>query len=208
ESIFRYAKVIAVIIMSESDLKDEIERLKKMTSEYWNQKEEYKKKVKFLQDQIFKVLERHKFVTVQAMERTVQLSKMVNELISDAKEQLLIITPYMDVDYTGILMDKAMASPDLKIIMVTKESHQIKEKDIQKAFKLLKGFDKIQHVTNVFTSGFVIIKDKARVLIGSGGLSKDHLNNLYNIGLFSEETGDINLLLKFFKAHIPIFMEI
>ena len=194
--------------MDESELSDEIERLKKMSKEYWNQKEEYKKKVKFLQDQIFKVLERHKFTTVQAMEKTVLLSKLVKEMISNAKEQLLIITPYMDVEYTGLLMDRATASSELKIIMVTKESHQIKEKDVQKAFKLLKGFDKIQHVTNVFTSGFVIIKDKEEVLISSGGLSKDHLDNLFNIGIFSKETDDVNLMVKFFKAHVPTFMEV
>ncbi len=194
--------------MDESELKDEIDRLKKMSREYWNQKEEYKKKVKFLQDQIFKVLERHKFVTVQAMEKTLLLSKIVDELITSAKEQLLIITPYMDVEYTGKLMDQATANPELSIIMVTKESHQVKDKEIQKAFKLLKGFDKIQHVTNVFTSGFVIIKDKEKVLIASGGLSKDHIENLFNVGLYSEESDDINLMLKFFKAHIPTFMEI
>ncbi|MHA1651583.1 MAG: hypothetical protein ACTSYB_15435 [Candidatus Helarchaeota archaeon] len=194
--------------MDESELKDEIDRLKKMSREYWNQKEEYKKKVKFLQDQIFKVLERHKFVTVQAMEKTLLLSKIVDELITSAKEQLLIITPYIDVEYTGKLMDQATANPELSIIMVTKESHQIKDKEIQKAFKLLKGFDKIQHVTNVFTSGFVIIKDKEKVLIASGGLSKDHIENLFNVGLYSEESDDINLMLKFFKAHIPTFMEI
>lgn len=194
--------------MDESDLQDEIDRLKKMSKEYWNQKEDYKKKVKFLQDQIFKVLERHKFVTVQAMEKTIRLSKIVNELISGAKEQLLIITPYLDVDYCGKLMDKATEIPDLTIILVTKESHQIKDKEIQKAFKLLKGSEKIQHVTNVFTSGFVIIKDKTKILIGSGGLSRDHLDNLFNLGLYSEETDDINLMLKFFKAHVPTFMEI
>ncbi|NVM30215.1 MAG: hypothetical protein HWN65_15330 [Candidatus Helarchaeota archaeon] len=194
--------------MDDSKLSDEIERLKKMSKEYWNQKEEYKKKVKFLQDQIFKVLERHKFITVQAMEKTILLSKLVDEMISNAKEQLLIITPYMDVEYTGKLMDSATASSELKIIMVTKESHQIKEKDIQKAFKLLKGFDKIQHVTNVFTSGFVIVKDKEEVLISSGGLSKDHLDSLFNIGMFSKETDDVNLMVKFFKAHVPTFMEV
>jgi len=194
--------------MDESELKDEIDRLKKMSREYWNQKEEYKKKVKFLQDQIFKVLERHKFITVVAMEKTIQLSKIVNEMISDAKEQLLVITPYIDVEYTGKLMDKAATNPELNIIMVTKESHQIKDKEIQKAFKLLKGYDKIQHITNVFTSGFIIIKDKEKVVIASGGLSKDHIENLFNIGLYSEESDDINLLLKIFKAHIPAFMEI
>jgi len=194
--------------MSESGLNDEIERLKKMSKEYWNQKEEYKKKVQFLQDQIFKVLERHKFLTVQAMEKTVLLSKKVNELISSAKEQLLIITPYIDLDYTGKLMDMASASPELNIIIVTKESHQIKDKEIQKAYKLLKGFEKIQHVTNVFTSGFVIIKDKSEVLIASGGLSKDHTDSLFNIGMLSEEKDDVNLMLKFFKIHIPTFMEV
>lgn len=194
--------------MDESESQDEIERLKKMSKEYWNQKEEYKKKVQFLQDQIFKVLERHKFTTVTAMEKTVLLSKLVEKFISTAKEQLLIITPYIDVEFTGKLMDKATASPELKIIIVTKESHQIKEKAIEKAFKLLKGFDKIQHVTNVFTSGFIIIKDKAEVLIASGGLSKDHLDNLFNIGLYSEEQDDVNLVVKFFKNHIPTFMEV
>ncbi len=194
--------------MEEGELKDEIERLKKTSKEYWNQKEEYKKKVKFLQDQIFKVLERHKFLTVQAMEKTHLLSKIVNELISGAKEQLLLITPYMDVDYTGKLMDKATNSPDLKIIMVTKESHQIKDKEVQKAFKLLKGFDKIQHIANVFTSMFMIIKDKEKVLMASGGLSNDHLNNLYNIGMLTEENDDINLLIKIFKTHIPSFIEV
>ncbi len=194
--------------MDEGELKDEIDRLKKMSKEYWDQKEEYKKKVKFLQDQIFKVLERHKFSTVVAMEKTIQLAKIVDEMISNAKEQLLIITPYIDVDYTGKLMDKAAATPDLNIIMVTKESHQVKDKNIQKAFKLLKGYEKIQHVTNVFTSGFIIIMDKEKLLIASGGLSKDHIDNLFNIGLYSEENDDINLLLKFFKAHIPAFMEV
>ena len=82
--------------MDEGELKDEIDRLKKMSKEYWDQKEEYKKKVKFLQDQIFKVLERHKFSTVVAMEKTIQLAKIVDEMISNAKEQLLIITPYID----------------------------------------------------------------------------------------------------------------
>ena len=194
--------------MSEDYKDDEIERLKRQSKEYWNQKEEYKKKVQFLQDQVFKVLERHKFMTVQAMEKTILLSKTVKEMIETAKEQLLIITPYLDVDYTGILMDKAANSPDLAIVVVTKEVHQIKDKDIQKAFKLLKGFEKIQHITNVFTSGFLIIKDKEQMLFSSGSLAKDHLESLFNIGMFSEEKDDVNLVLKFFKTHIPTFMEI
>ncbi|TFG05307.1 MAG: hypothetical protein EU536_02295 [Promethearchaeota archaeon] len=194
--------------MTESELKDEIERLKKTSKDYWNQKEEYKKKVKFLQDQIFKVLERHKFTTVLSMEKTYLLSKIVNEFISDAKDQLLIITPYMDVDYAGKLMDRASASPSLKIVIVTQEIHQIKDKEIQKAFKLLKAFDKIQHITNVFSNAFMIIKDKEKMLLASGGLTKEHLDNLYNIGLYSEETDDINLMVKIFKTHIPTFMEV
>lgn len=194
--------------MEESDLQDEIDRLKKQSKEYWNQKEEYKKKVTFLQDQVFKVLERHKFVSVLETEKTSSLSKTVNELISTAQEQLLIITPYIDVEYTGKLMDQATATASLKIILVTKEIGQIKEKDVQKAFKLLKGFDKISHITNVFTSSFLIIKDKAEMLLASGGLSTEHLDNLYNLGMKSEEKDDINLMLKFFKAHIPTFMEV
>lgn len=194
--------------MEGEELKDEIDRLKKTSKEYWNQKEEYKKKVKFLQDQIFKVLERHKFLTVQAMEKTYLLSKVVKELISEAKEQLLVLTPYMDVEYTGILMDKATTEPKVKIIVVTKESHQIKDKEIQKSYKLLKGFDKIQHITNVFTSTFMIIKDKEKVLMASGGLTKDNLESLFNIGLLTEENDDINLMVKIFKTHIPTFMEV
>jgi len=197
-----------VILLEESDLQDEIDRLKKQSKEYWNQKEEYKKKVTFLQDQVFKVLERHKFISVLETEKTLSLSKIANELISTAQEQLLIVTPYIDVEYTGKLMDKASATPNLKIILVTKEVAQIKEKDVQKSFKLLKGFDKIQHITNVFTSSLVIIKDKAEMLMASGGLSIEHLDSLYNIGMNSEEKDDINLMLKFFKAHIPTFMEV
>jgi hypothetical protein len=197
-----------VVILEESDLQDEIERLKKQSKEYWNQKEEYKKKVSFLQDQIFKVLERHKYISVLETEKTISLKKIVNELISTAKEQLLLLTPYIDVEYTGKLMDKASATPNLKIILVTKEVSQIKEKDVQKAFKLLKGFDKIQLITNAFASGFVIIKDKEEMIIASGGLSVENIDSLYNIGMKSEEKDDINLILKFFKAHIPTFMEI
>lgn len=197
-----------MILLEESDLQDEIDRLKKQSKEYWNQKEEYKKKVTFLQDQVFKVLERHKFISVLETEKTLSLSKIANELISTAQEQLLIVTPYIDVEYTGKLMDKASATPNLKIILVTKEVAQIKEKDVQKSFKLLKGFDKIQHITNVFTSSLVIIKDKAEMLMASGGLSIEHLDSLYNIGMNSEEKDDINLMLKFFKAHIPTFMEV
>jgi hypothetical protein len=194
--------------MSENELKDEIERLKKTSREYWNQKEEYKKKVQFLQDQVFKVLERHKFVTVQSMEKTYLLSKTVNELISTAKEQLLIISPYIDITYVGKLMDKATATPGLKTIIVTREISQIKEKEIQNAFKLLKGFDKIQHLTNGFVGGMLIIKDKNEVLFASGGLSSEQLEKVFNIGMKSEEMDDVNLIIKFFKAHIPAFMDV
>jgi hypothetical protein len=197
-----------MVSMQETELKDEIERLKTQSKEYWNQKEEYKKKVTFLQEQVFKVLERHKYVSVIETEKTLSLNKLVNELISKAKEQLLIITPYIDVEYTGKLMDKASATPSLKIILVTKEMAQLKEKEVQKVFKLLMGFNKIQHITNVFTSGFVMIRDKEEMVIASGGLSVEHLNSLFNVGMKSEEKDDINLILKFFKAHIPTFMEV
>ncbi|MHA1696818.1 MAG: hypothetical protein ACTSWR_02485 [Candidatus Helarchaeota archaeon] len=195
--------------MTEDDKEAEINRLKRMSKELWEQKEEYKKKIKFLEDRIFKTLERHKFVTVQGIEKTEVLSDIVNKLIDTAEEQLLIITPYIDSEYTGRLMQKQSAS-NVDVILVTKELAQIKTKakEIKEAIKLLKGFEQIKHIEILFANSLVIIKDKKECYFSTGALSKEDLEISYNIGLLSKEKDDVNIMINFFKKHVPSFMTV
>ncbi|MBD3229271.1 MAG: hypothetical protein GF329_13895 [Candidatus Lokiarchaeota archaeon] len=195
--------------MSEEDKEAEIKRLKKMSKELWGQKEEYKKKIKFLEDRIFKTLERHKFTTVTGIEKTLITSKIVNELISSAGNQLLVITPYIDSEYTGTLMQKK-SEDNVDIILVTKELSQIKtnKKEIKQAIKLLKGFDQIQHIEILFANSLLIIKDQEEALISTGVLTKDNLEISYNLGLFTKEKDDIKIFKNFFQMHVPKFMKI
>ncbi|MHA1271118.1 MAG: hypothetical protein ACTSPY_15095 [Candidatus Helarchaeota archaeon] len=195
--------------MVEDDKEAEIQRLKKMSKDLWDQKEEYKKKIKFLEDRIFKTLERHKFATVQGIEKTMLVSEVIDKLIKEAKGQLLIITPYIDSEYTGRLMQKNSES-NIEIILVTKELAQIKTKakEIKEALKLLKGFDQIKHIEILSANSLVIIRDKEECYFSTGALSKDDLEINYNIGLWSKEKDDINMMVNFFKKHIPSFMTI
>jgi hypothetical protein len=196
--------------MSEMEDKEaEIQRLKKMSKELWDSKEEYKKKIKFLEDRIFKTLERHKFTTVQGIEKTKLTSEVVDELINSAKEQLLIVTPYIDSEYTGRLMQKNTAD-GVNVILVTKELGQIKtkSKEIKDAIKLLKGFEKIQHIETLFANSLLIIKDKEECYFSTGALSKDDLEISYSLGLLSKEKDDVTILSNFFKKHVPSFITI
>ena len=195
--------------MSDEDKEAEISRLKNMSKDLWNQKEEYKKKIKFLEDRIFKTLERHKFTTVQGIEKTQLNLDVVNNLIETAEEQLLIITPYIDSEYTGQLMQRN-TKDGIDIILVTKELAQIKtnSKEIKNALKLLKGFEQIQHLEILFANSLLIIKDKQECFFSTGALSKEDLEISYNLGLLSKEKDDIKIMVTFFKKHVPSFISL
>ncbi|MHA1248855.1 MAG: hypothetical protein ACTSRP_02570 [Candidatus Helarchaeota archaeon] len=195
--------------MVEDDKDAEIQRLKQMSKELWDQKEEYKKKIKFLEDRIFETLGRHKFATAQGIEKTLIIKEVVDNLINSAKKQLLIISPYIDSEYTGRLMQKKSAD-GVDVILITKELSQIKSKakEIKEAIKLLKGFEQIQHIETLFANSLMIVKDKEECFFSTGALSKDDLEISYNIGLFSKEKDDINLMVNFIKKHLPSFVSI
>ena len=101
-----------------------------------------------------------------------------------------------------------ISHPDKYSVWLKIALNRIKSSQIKEAIKLLKGFEQIKHIEILFANSLVIIKDKKECYFSTGALSKEDLEISYNIGLLSKEKDDVNIMINFFKKHVPSFMTV
>ncbi|NVM05019.1 MAG: hypothetical protein HWN67_22040 [Candidatus Helarchaeota archaeon] len=187
----------------------EIESLKKMSKDLYNQNQKLKQEIKALQEQIYNIFAQYKIVTGKPLESSLDCQKIADELIDGAKEELLIITPVIDKKYLGKLFDKV--NKKVNVMIITAEMDQLKTKDLKQYIenlKAIKSNELIKSFTNPTTRSFLIIKDKERALVSSGALAEMVMTLTQNIGFMLTNKNDLNTLLRFFKQHLPRFVKI
>ncbi|MHC1591401.1 MAG: phospholipase D-like domain-containing protein [Candidatus Helarchaeales archaeon] len=189
----------------DDDASIEIESLKKMSKEYYQKNVQLKKEVKELQEQIISIFDKYQMVTSQNIEKTRDLKKAVDDLISSAKNGLFIVTPTLDQEYLGKLIDK---SKSVKVSICTLDKPDIKDKQFHNVLKVLKSDTVIKSVTNSSTNSLVIIKDDDKALFSSGTLTESNLTEKLNIGFLLTYKNDINKCIRFLNAHFPSFMQV
>ena len=188
------------------DKEIEMDSLKKMSKDLFNQNQKLKQEIKTLQEQIYNIFTQYRIVVGKSQEKSLNSSNIVNELINGAKNELLIITPIIDKNYLGKLIDKANTNVD--VMLVTSEMDQMTSKEYKKTLKTIKSSKTINNFTNPITKSLLIIKDKERALISTGALSEKVLTLTHNIGLLLSNKNDLNTLIRFFKAHLPRFVQV
>ncbi|MFX1451257.1 MAG: hypothetical protein ACFFCM_10470 [Promethearchaeota archaeon] len=187
----------------------EVESLKKMSKDLYNQNQKLKQEIKALQDQIYDIFSQYKMVTGKPLESAMDGTKIVDELVDGAKEELLIISPVIDKKYLGKLFDKVNAK--VNVMIVTGEMDQLKTKDLKQYIenlKALKSNELIKSFTNPTVRSFLIIKDKERGLLSTGALAEMVLTVTQNIGFLLTNKNDLNTLIRFFKQHLPTFVKV
>ncbi|MHA1145620.1 MAG: TrmB family transcriptional regulator sugar-binding domain-containing protein [Candidatus Helarchaeota archaeon] len=190
--------------MADDDRSIEIESLKQMSKEYYQKNVQLKKEVKALQEQIISIFDKYQTVTSQEVAKTKNLRKMTDELISSAKKELLIVSPILDQEYFGKLIDK---SKSVQVTICTLDKQDIKDKEFHNVLKALKSDTVIKSVTNSSTNSLVIISDKEKALFSSGSLTKKSFSELFNIGFLLTYRNDINNCIRFANSHFPSFMQ-
>ncbi|MHA1380147.1 MAG: TrmB family transcriptional regulator sugar-binding domain-containing protein [Candidatus Helarchaeota archaeon] len=186
----------------------ELESLKKMSKELYTQNQKLKNEIKALQEQVYSIFQQYKIVSTK-IEKTLDITKIVDELISGAKSELLIITSVIDKEYLGKLIDKVNSK--VEVMIVTSEMDQLKLKEhkpYKETLKAVKSNELIKSFTNPTTKTLMIIKDRERGLISTGALAKDILNLTLNFGFLLSNKNDLNTLIRFMKLHLPRFQKL
>lgn len=186
----------------------EIESLKKMSKELYTQNQKLKNEIKELQEQIYGIFQQYKIVS-KNVEKVLDIKKIVDELITGAKSELLIITPVIDKEYFGKLIDKVNSK--VEMILVTSEMDQLKlkeDKPYKETLKAVKSNELIKSFTNPTTKVLMIMKDRERGLISTGALSNDVLNLTLNFGFLLSNKNDLNIVIRFLKLHLPRFQKL
>ncbi|NHI94096.1 MAG: hypothetical protein EAX96_16520 [Candidatus Lokiarchaeota archaeon] len=191
--------------MDDKDL--EVQKLKQMTKDLWKKNEDLKKEVKTLQDQIINIFGNYQFLSEPPIEKGQSLKDQINKIIDDAKEDLHVITPIIDQDYFGKLIDKS--NQNVKIFICTLDVEDVKKnKDAQKVLKALKSDTLIKSVTSTNLNSVAILSDKKRAIISSGALTKNDILNLSNIGMLLSFREDLNKCIRYLNKNFPGFMSI
>ena len=191
----------------DDDREIEIQKLKQMTKDMWKKNEDLKKEVKNLQDQIISIFSNYQFLSEPPIEKGRSLKEEVDKIIDEAKEDLHIITPILDQEYFGKLIDKSNAN--VKIFICTLDAEDIKKnKDAQKVLKALKSDTVIKSVTNINLNSLIIISDKKKAIISSGNLTKNNLGSQSNTGMLLNYREDLNKCIRYVNKNFPGFMSI
>jgi len=186
----------------------ELESLKKMSKELYTQNQKLKSEIKALQDQVYGIFSQYKMVS-NKVEKVLNISKIVNELIDGAQKELMVITPVIDKEYLGKIIDKVNSK--VQVTLVTQEMDQLKSKEhkpYKETLKAIKSNELIKSFTNPTTKALMIMKDKERALISTGALAQEVLDLTLNMGFLLTNKNDLNNLIRFLKLHLPRFAKV
>lgn len=125
------------------------------------------------------------------------LKQDVERLISSAREDLKIITPYIDMSLISEILQKHSNGVNIEIITRTKK--EFTGKGAKEGFDHInKNLDK-NHKTNEHIHSRIIIRDSQEALVSSADLTQDSLLGQFNAGVIVSEPSTITKLSDYFK---------
>ena len=125
------------------------------------------------------------------------LLEEVLRMIREARTDLMIVTPYIDMTVLNELLDKI--ADGTKVLVVTRKREEFKGKEKIATFDVLNSRLGEGHTVNQFVHARVVIKDQQEVLISSADLSHDSLVGLYNAGIVSSNPKIVGRMVDFFR---------
>lgn len=133
--------------------------------------------------------------TIPPHDRT--LYEEVKKMISNSKNSLKIITPYIDMLVMAELLTKKEQNVDVKII--TRDDKDLNGKEKRTTYRYLKENFSKSHKTDELIHSRIIIRDNEEVLVSSADLTQDSLLSQYNAGIKVADNKIVKGLLEYFE---------
>ena len=114
-----------------------------------------------------------------------ELLNTVEQLITDAKQEIIIVTPYLDSQVLNILIPKAEQS--VKVIVITRSFKRTSGAEPQDAWTHLAENPDINHHCYDLLHSRMILVDESIVLVSSADISHDSLEGQFNAGILTDD---------------------
>ncbi|WP_428325929.1 phospholipase D family protein [Nitrosopumilus sp.] len=125
------------------------------------------------------------------------LSNDVKRLISLAKKELKIISPYLDTYMVKEILEKADEGVEIQIL--TREKEKFTGSPAKQAFDFIRKKIGKNHRTNEYLHSRLVICDQKEALVSSADIKLDSMTSLYNAGIVISNPDALQKLLVFFK---------
>lgn len=125
------------------------------------------------------------------------LSNDVNRIIFIAKNNLKIMTPYIDMTVLDLILSKVRSGVEVKIITRTRK--EVEGKDKKATFDHIRNELDRNHKVSEFLHSRVIIRDEVEALLSSADLTHDSLVSQFNAGILSSDPKVVEKLLDYFN---------
>lgn len=125
------------------------------------------------------------------------LSEAVERIIGESKNDLKIITPYIDMSLITELLEKLRQGVNIQI--VTRPINEFKGKDKKSASSYIRKYLDKNHKVNTDIHARMIIRDSVEALVSSADLTQDSLLAQFNAGIIVSDTNVIRKLLDYFN---------
>lgn len=125
------------------------------------------------------------------------LSNDVRRIISNAKNELKLITPYIDMSLISLLLEKNQKG--LHIYVITRSRKEFSGKDAKQAFEHIHKNIGKNHRINELVHSRIIISDGNEALVSSADLTQDSLIGQFNAGILVSENNVIRKLNEYFE---------
>lgn len=132
--------------------------------------------------------------TIPTQDKSLNLE--IESLIKTAKNDLKIITPYIDMSLILELSEKLKEKITIKIVTRTKEEFTGSSK--KETFDHLQRTLKTNHKANKQIHSRIIIKDEQEAIVSSADLTYDSLVAQYNVGILINDPKAVSNLLRYF----------
>lgn len=119
-------------------------------------------------------------------------------ILSASKSSLKIISPYVDMTFVKILLQKQ--SENIAVQIITRPDGEIKGKEKESALKFINQIVRANHKVNAYVHSRIIIRDNEEALISSADLTQDSLLGQFNAGVILNDPNVIRKLLSYFDT--------
>ena len=114
-----------------------------------------------------------------------ELLTAVEQLIRDAREEITIVTPYLDNQVLNVLIPRAKQG--IKVNVITRSHKHTKGDEPREAWNHLAEDPKINHQCYDLLHSRMILMDKSVVLVSSADISHDSLEGQFNAGILTDD---------------------
>jgi hypothetical protein len=133
------------------------------------------------------------YVTIQPNVR--ELLNAVTTILNDAKEEVVIVSPYLDHQVLDVIIKRA--NEGLSVILITRSLGQVKGKAPQEALKMVRSNPAIEHWEYGQFHSRMIITDNKLVLVSSADITHDSLVAQFNAGILTNRKDIVSKSLEF-----------